>query len=343
MKAAVIHQHGEVDCIRVEEVPEPVPAAGEALVEVRAAALNHLDVWVRRGGRAKLAMPHILGSDAAGVVAEVSPGMEEPSVGAEVIIDPCLSCGRCEACRGGRQSYCRDFGIVGMSRPGTFARFVALPASCLRPKPAHLGFVQAAALGLAHVTAWRMAVSRAGLQAGETVLIHGIGGGVALAALQIAKMLSAVAIVTSSSDEKLSRATALGADHTIHYRKENVAERVKALSGGRGAEVILDTVGAATWETNFAAAAPGARIVHCGVTTGPATSVNVQALYWAQFTVMGSRLGTAEDFRRMLEAVEAAGLAPVVDSTFPLEDVRDATARMEKGEQFGKIVLRVPE
>ena len=343
MKAAVIHQHGEVDCIRVEELTEPVLAPGEALVEVRAGALNHLDIWVRRGGRAKLTMPHVLGSDGAGVVAEVAPDVRNVSAGQEVVIHPGIWCGRCAACLRGEQSYCEHFGILGMARPGTYAQYVAVPAACLLPKPAHLDWAQAAALSLAHLTAWRMAVTRAGLQAGETVLIHGIGGGVALAALQIAKMLSSVAIVTSSSDEKLARAARLGADHAINYRTQNVAERVKMLTGGRGADVAIDTVGAATWETNLQSLRPGGRIALCGVTAGPSAETNLQALYWGQFTILGSRLGTAEDFRQLLSAVAATKLVPVVDSTHALEDVRGATARMEEGRQFGKIVLRIPE
>ena len=343
MKAAVIHQHGDVETIRVEEISEPVLADGDVLVEVRAAALNHLDIWVRRGGRAKIPLPHILGSDGAGVVAEGGAGGEGVASGDEVVINPALSCGRCEWCLRGQQSYCEHFGILGMAQAGTFAQYVVVPAACLGAKPRHLDFVQAAALSLAHLTAWRMAAGRARLQAGETVLIHGIGGGTAIAALQIAKLLSAVAVVTSSSDEKLSKAARLGADHTINYRTENVAERVKMLTGGRGADVAIDTVGAATWETNFQALCPGGRVVHCGVTGGPSAEVNIHALYWNQFTIMGSRLGSAEDFRQMLRAAEAAKLVPVVDSTFALEDVRDATGRMERGEQFGKIVLRIPE
>jgi NADPH:quinone reductase-like Zn-dependent oxidoreductase len=348
MKAALIHQHGDVEAVRVEEVSEPVLKPGEAMVEVRAAALNHLDIWVRRGGRAKLAMPHVLGSDGAGVVVEAGAGAggegaEGFAAGDEVVINPALFCGRCEWCLRGDQSYCQHFGILGMARAGTYAQYVAVPAACLGTKPRHLDFVQAAGLSLSHLTAWRMVVSRARLQAGETVLIHGVGGGTAIAALQIAKLLSAVAVVTSSSDEKLSQAARLGADLTINYRTENVAERVKMLTGGRGADVAIDTVGAATWETNFQALAPGGRIVHCGVTSGPSAEVNIHTLYWSQFTVMGSRLGTADDFRQMLRAAEAAKMVPVVDSTFALEDVRDATARMERGEQFGKIVLRIPE
>jgi len=342
MKAAVIHEHGGVDKMRIDEVPRPKAAQGEALLQVRAAALNHLDVWVRRGGRAKLRMPHVLGSDAAGTVAELGPGASAPQVGDAVILNPGLSCGSCEFCNRGEHSLCASFGLVGLNRPGTYAEFVAVPAANLLPKPPHLSFQEAAALPMAHATAWRMLMARAGLRAGETVLIHGIGGGIAQAGLQLARLAGAEVVVTSSSDEKLRRAKELGAHHAINYKAApDVAGEVRKLTGGRGADVVMDTVGAATWETNFAAVRKGGRIVHCGVTGGAAAQVNVQTLYWNQIAVMGSTLGSREDFRAMLRAVIAAGLKPVIDSVLPLDEARKAAERMEGGGQFGKIVLTI--
>jgi NADPH:quinone reductase-like Zn-dependent oxidoreductase len=219
---------------------------------------------------------------------------------------------------------------------------VAVPAVNLFPKPAHLAFAEAAALPLAHVTAWRMLMTRAQLRPGETVLIHGIGGGVALAALQIARLAGASVMVTSSSDEKLARARELGAAQAVNYRESpDVGKAVRDLTGGRGVDVIVDTVGAATWSANFAAIRPGGRIVTCGVTTGDAAETPLQSLYWNQASVLGSRLGSQEDFRLMLLAVAAAGVKPVIDREFPLDCAPDALARMEAGEQFGKIVLTV--
>jgi len=343
MKAVTIRAHGGPEVVRVEEVEAPSAASGEVVLQVRAAALNHLDLWVRMGRPGMdLAFPHVLGSDAAGVVAEVSHGVRGIAPGDEAILNPGLPCGRCEACRRGQQSECERYTIVGLGRWGTFAERVVVPADRLRPKPAHLDWSQAAALPLAHLTAWRMLMTRARLGAGETVLIHGIGGGVALAGLQLAKLAGARAIVTSSSDEKLRRAERLGADVTVNYCTEpDVAKAVVGATGGRGVDVVVDTVGAATWPIDFAAVRRGGRIVNCGVTGGAEATTPLDALYWKQVTVLGSTMGSDEDFRRMLAAAEANGLAPAVHATYPLADAPDALACMEAGEQFGKIVLEV--
>ena len=341
MKAVTIREHGGPDVVRVEDVDAPSAAAGEVVLDVRAAALNHLDLWVRIGRPGMdLEFPHVLGSDAAGVVAEVGEGVHGPAEGDEVVVNPGLPCGCCEACRRGEQSECSTYSIVGLGRWGTFAERVAVPARCVSPKPAHLDWTEAAALPLAYLTAWRMLMTRARLGAGETVLIHGIGGGVALASLAIAKLAGAWAVVTSSSDDKLARAEDLGADVTVNYRTEpDVAKAVIGATGGRGADVVVDTVGADTWAVNFQAVRRGGRIVNCGVTTGAEATTPLHALYWKQVTVLGSTMGSDEDFRRLLAAVEANELAPVVHATYPLADAADALACMEAGEQFGKIVL----
>jgi NADPH:quinone reductase-like Zn-dependent oxidoreductase len=343
MKATTIHENGGLEVIRYEDIPDPQVGPGEVVLEVRAAALNHLDIWVRKGRPgAKVVAPHVLGSDAAGVVAEVGAGVKNFAKGDEVLINPGVSCGVCEWCLRGQQSECPSFGILGLSRPGTFAERVAVSAVNVLPKPEHLDFHEAAALPLAHLTAWRMLMSRARLLPGETVLIHGIGGGVALAGLQIAKLAGAEVIVTSSSDEKLARAKELGADHGINYKSvENVAQTVREMTSGRGVDIAFDAVGAATWPINFQAVRKAGRIVHCGITTGPAVEASVQALYWNQLTVMGSTMGSHEDFRQMIRAVKTANLKPVVDSVEPLERSKEAICRMEAGEQFGKIVLEV--
>jgi len=345
MRAAVIHEHGGLDCVGVEEIPEPKAGAGEVVLEVRSAALNHLDIWVRKGRPGiTLKMPHVLGSDGAGVIAELGSGTHGVKVGDEVILNPGLSCGFCESCRRGQQSECTSFSIVGAGRPGTFAEKVAVPFYNVFPKPAHLNFDEAAALPLVYQTAWRMLMTRAALKPGETVLIHGIGGGVALAALQLAKLAGAEVIVTSSSDEKLAKAAGFGADYTINYKTvENVATVVKDITKGRGVDVVIDAVGAGTWDTNFNLVRRGGRIVLCGVTTGGQAPTNLRALYWNQLTIMGSTMGSHEDVRLMLRAVTTAGLKPVIDSVRPLENAADAMGRMEAGEQFGKIVLKISE
>lgn len=341
MRAATAREHGGLEVVEVREMPEPQPGPGEVVLEVRAAALNHLDIWVRMGGRMQLPVPHILGSDCAGVVAAFGPEVECLSVGDEVVVFPGLSCGVCEACRRGEESECADFGIIGLSRPGVFAERAAVPAANLWPKPESLSFEQAAALGIAYTTAWRMLFSRARLRPGETVLIHGVGGGVALAALQFATAAGARAIVTSSSDGKLARAAELGAARGINYRKEDVAAAAREFTGGRGADVCFNTVGAAAWPIDFAAARKGGRIVICGVTTGAQVETNLQALYWNQLTILGSTMGSLEALRLMVETFGATGLKPIIDSVVPLDQAKEAMARMEAGEQFGKTILRI--
>lgn len=343
MKAATIHQHGGLECVQVEEIPEPEPGPGEVLIQVRTAALNHLDIWVRKGNRElDLERPHVLGSDAAGTVAALGPDTHGFREGQEVVVNAGVSCGCCEFCLRGQHSECAAFGLVGMTRPGTFAERVAVPATGVCPKPDHLDPHGAAALPLAHLTAWRMLNGRARLRPGESVLIHGIGGGVALAALQLARLTGAETVVTSSSDAKLDRARELGADHLLNYtRVDELARHVVEAVSGRGVDVVVDTVGADTWPVDFAAVRKGGRIVICGVTTGPLARTNLQQLYWKQLTVLGSTMGSHEDMRQMLRAVEVARLEPVIDSVEPLERVREAMGRMEEGKQFGKIVLDV--
>jgi NADPH:quinone reductase-like Zn-dependent oxidoreductase len=342
MKAAVIHEHGDPDVLQVEDMAEPKAGPGEVVLKVLCAGLNHLDIWVRKGRPgAKLQMPHVLGSDAVGVVASVGEGVENPKVGEQVIVNPALSCGSCEFCRGGEQSVCVSFGIMGQSRPGTFAEQVAVPAGNCYPRPPHLSDEEAGVLALTYVTAWRMLLTRAAVRPGATVLIHGIGGGAAVAALQFAKLVGAEVFVTSSSNDKLSRAKKLGADHALNYEKANVVQWIEQATSGRGVDVAVDAVGAATWPLDFACVRKGGRIVLCGVTTGSKAESDLRALYWNQLTILGSTMGSAQDFRQMLRAVTVNKLKPVVDKVFRLQRARDALERMETGRQFGKIALRI--
>lgn len=342
MKAAVIHANGTVEQLVVAEVEAPKAGPGQAVLEVRAAALNHLDIWIRKGRPgAQLRFPHVLGSDAAGVVAEVGEGVDNVAPGDEVILNPGLSCGHCPWCLRGEQSECPQFSIVGVSGWGTFAERVVVPAANLQKKPAHLNWEEAAALSLAHLTAWRMLHHRARLLPGESVLIHGIGGGVAIAALQFAKLAGATAIVTSSSNEKLEQARAMGADHILNYSQEPaVAKQVLEVTGGIGVDVVVDAVGAATFPINLEAARKGGRITHCGVTTGASPEVNLSLIYWKQLSILGSTMGSQDNFRQMVREVQATGLKPVVDKVFPLAQAQAAQQRMEEAKQFGKIVLR---
>lgn len=342
MKAAVIYEHGGLGCVKVEEIAEPKAGRNEVLLKVKSAGLNHLDIWVRKGRPGlKLAFPHILGCDAAGIVAAIGDDVTNVNVGDEVVLNPALSCGSCEYCNRGEQSECLSFGIVGMGRQGTFAEYIAVPARNVHPKPAYMDFNEAGGFVLSCLTAWRMLFTRAQLRPGETVLLHGVGGGVALYALHLAKLAGACVIVTSSSDNKLARAGQMGADHTINYKAEDVAVRVKDFTSGRGADIVIDTVGAATWPIDFSVVRRGGKIVLCGITTGAKAETNLQALYWNQLTIMGSTMGSDEDLRQMLRTVTTAQLRPVIDSVEPLENVRKAMEKMEAGGQFGKIVMRV--
>jgi len=343
MKAVVIQEHGGPDKLRIEEVPEPEYSEDEVVMKVHSAGLNHLDIWVRKGrGNQNKPKLHILGSDAAGVVVAAGANVTNVTVGDEVIINPGLSCGCCEFCNRGQQSECISFGIVGMSRPGTFAELLAVPSGNVWPKPSHMSFNEAGAFVLSHLTAWRMLMTRAQLKPGQTVLIHGIGGGVALSALQLGRLAGAEVIVTSSSDEKLERAGQIGADHTINYKRiEDVAQNVKDITSGRGVDIAIDTVGAATWPIDFSAVRRGGKIVLCGVTSDAQAVTNLRTLYWNQLTILGSTMGSEEDLHQMLMAVTKAKLKPIIDSAAKLENIKDATDRMETGEQFGKIVIEV--
>ena len=342
MKAAVIRKIGSVDNVKVEEVADPQPEAGEVLVSVKAAALNHLDIWVTtKRGQIADGKYILVGSDATGVVASVGDGVNNVKIGDEVIVNPGLSCGQCEHCHRGQQSECGSYGILGLSRAGTFAEQVTVPAVSLAAKPGHMNWEEAAALPLAHLTAWRMLMSRAKLHAGESLLIHGIGGGAALAALQIAGVIGVETIVTSSSDDKLEKARDLGADHCINYKTGDVAGDVMSVTNGRGVDVAFDTVGAATLPVNLEVLVKGGRMVICGVTSGAEPAINLQQIYWKQLNIMGSTMGSHEEFRAMVKATGDNKITPVIDSVLPLADVQKALTRMEKGEQFGKIVLSV--
>ncbi len=345
MRAACIQEFGGIEKVRASDIPKPQPGTGQALLRVKAAALNHLDIWVCKGRPGlTLSGPHVIGSDAAGVVEALGPGCEglKLAVGGEVILNPGVSCMQCEHCLRGMHSECPSFRIMGFQLEGVFAEFAVVPAINLFPKPAALSWEEAAALPLAHVTAWRMLFVRAQLKAGETVLIHGIGGGVAVAALQLCRLAGAAAIVTSSCDEKLKKAKALGARQGINYRGvPDVAAAVKAANAGRGVDVAFDTVGAPTLPISMAAVRRGGRIVTCGVTGGAEASINIQQLYWNHISFLGSTMGSMEDMRRLVRAVDETGLKPEIDQIFNLEEAPSALARMQASAQMGKLVLRV--
>lgn len=341
MKALYFEEHGDVDRLQIGERPEPEPGPGEVRVRLKAAALNHLDLFVLAGMPGiPIGLPHIGGADGAGVVDALGPGVEGIEIGAEVVFDPGLSCGSCEFCRAGEHSLCVRFGVLGEHCDGTLAEKVVVAAASLAPRPAHLGWEEAAAFGLTYLTAWRMLFTRGRARAGETVLIHGIGGGVSLACLQLAKLAGLRVIVTSRSEAKLARAAELGADHSLPA-DEQVARGVRALTARRGADIVVDSVGEATWMQSLKAAAKGGRVLTCGATSGPNPKEEIRLIFWNQLSVLGSTMGSRDDWRRLVAAVTAEGLRPVVDSVLPLAEGRAAYSRLEAAGQFGKIVLSI--
>jgi NADPH:quinone reductase-like Zn-dependent oxidoreductase len=340
MHAVRFHRHGGLDVLVYEEAPDPPVRPGWVVVRVRACALNHLDLWQRRGlDRVTIPLPHISGADVAGEIAAVGEGVTEWRTGQRVMVQPGLSCGRCAACLAGEDNYCPRYDVLGYQSAGGYAELVAVPAANVIAVPDHVTDVEAAAFPLAFLTAWHMLRSRARAGTGDTVLVLAAGSGVGQAAIQVAKLVQARVIATAGGDDKLARARALGADEVIDHYREDVVQRVRQLTANRGADVIVEHVGAATWEKSLKCLARGGRVVTCGATTGHQTSLDLRHLFARQLSILGSYMGSKA------ELIQAAGLffrgllKPAVDSTFALADAARAHERIESSAQFGKIVL----
>jgi NADPH:quinone reductase-like Zn-dependent oxidoreductase len=318
MKAVRIHEDGGPEVLRYEDAPDPVARDGEVLVELRAASLNHLDLWVRKG-LPSVPKPRILGADGAGVRIDT---------GERVVINPGLPHGD-------------QITVIGEHTDGTHAELIAVPEANVHPLPDSISFEEAAAFPLVFETAYRMLVTRAGLREGEWVLVWGIGGGVASAALVLGKALGARVLATSSSDAKLERARELGADAVVNHESGDVRAAVKELTGA-GVDVVVEHVGEATWGTSLGCARPGGRVVVCGATTGPNPPAQLHRIWWKQLTVLGSTMGTPADFEAVYDLVKSGRAKPVIDEVLPLSEIRAAHERMEAGEQLGKIVLTIP-
>jgi NADPH:quinone reductase-like Zn-dependent oxidoreductase len=340
MKAIAIREHGGPEVVSLVELPDPTPRAGEVVVAVKAAALNHLDIWVRKGWPGlKLAFPHVLGSDVAGAVEAIGPGVEGVKVGDAVVVNPSLGCGRCERCLSGDENLCRRYAILGEHVSGGMAERLAVPARNVLPKPANLSFVEAAAIPLTFMTAWHALVARARLRLGETVLVHAAGSGVGVAAVQIAKLLGARVIATAGSDEKLRRAKVLGADEVVNYETQDFVQEVRRLTDKRGVEVVFEHVGKKTWEKSILSAGIGGRIVTVGATTGYDPLTDLRHVFFRQLSILGSTMGTAAELVQVLRFVGEGKLRPVVDRTMPLADAVKGQALLGERAQFGKIVL----
>jgi len=340
MKTMAMRAHGGSEVLRMEDLPDPEAGPGGVVVRVRAVAVNHLDLWVRRGWPGlRLEMPHLLGADVAGVVAETGPGVEGVQVGDEVILNPGVSCGRCEACLCGRDNLCRHYAILGEHVRGGYAELVRCPAANVLPKPVRLSFEEAACLPLVFLTAWHALVSRAGLRAGETILVHAAGSGVGSAAVQIAKFLGARVIATAGSEAKCAKALELGADHAVPYEKEDFLQAVKALTARRGVDVVFEHTGKATWERSLLALVAGGRLVTVGATTGYDAPTDLRHVFYRQLSVLGSTMGSKGELFEVLRFVEGGKLHPVLDRVLPLAAAGQAHELLSLREQFGKVVL----
>jgi NADPH:quinone reductase-like Zn-dependent oxidoreductase len=342
VRGLTISAHGGLDQLELRtDLPSPaLTAPTDVRIRVHAGALNHLDLFVVGGlPNVRIVPPWIVGCDAAGVVAEVGPAVDTVAVGDHVIVNSGISDRTCEYCLAGEQSECVKFGVLGEHLPGTFAEELVLPAYNVRRIPREVPMEVAAAFPLATLTAWRLMVTKAQVRAGEAVLIWGIGGGVALAAMMIALQRGARVLVTSGSDAKIARALALGADAGFNHRTQDVSREVRALTNKRGVDVVVDSVGAATWEKSLGALGRGGRLVTCGGTSGPMVQTDVRRLFWYQWTIMGSTMGNDREFDAVAAELATGRLLPPIDCVYPLSAGRVAYERLAAGEQFGKIVL----
>jgi NADPH:quinone reductase-like Zn-dependent oxidoreductase len=342
MKAIVMHRHGDPSVLEYREYPEPEIGANEVLVRVRACALNHLDLWVRRGlPGVAIPLPHIPGSDVAGEVAKIGADVRTLKVGQKVVLAPGVTCGRCPACIAGKDNRCREFTNLGYKIDGGCAEFVRCPAVNCMLYPENLDWVQAAAVPLVFLTAWHMLITRAQLQPGEDVLVLAGGSGVGMAAIQIAKFFGAQVIVTASSDAKLEKAKQLGADELINHGTMEIDKEVRRITGNRGVDVVVEHVGTATWDKSVRSLALAGRMVTCGATTGYDAKIDLRFLFSRQLSLLGSYMGTKDELRTVLRLVAQGRLKPVVDKVFPLQECAAAHTYLEQGKQFGKVVLSV--
>jgi NADPH:quinone reductase-like Zn-dependent oxidoreductase len=340
MKAVTFNQHGGPDVLEQTEAPDPKIKPHEVLIEVRACALNHLDVWVRGGlPGIKIPLPHILGNDVAGVVREVGELVTWAKTGDEVMVQPGVSCGHCAQCLAGRDNMCDEYDIIGYRRDGGYAELLAVPGVNLIPKPKELTWPEAASLPLVTLTAWHMLVTRAQVRPGEDVLVHAAGSGVGSLGIQIAKLHGARVIATASSDEKLAKARALGADETINYTRDDWPKEVKKLTSGRGVDIVFEHTGAGTWSGSIVSLKKGGRLVTCGATSGFDASTDLRHVFYRHLTILGSMMGSKADLLAAMKFIASGQLCAVVDRTLPLAEARKAHELMEDRAQFGKLVL----
>jgi len=342
MKAMRIHQHGGPEALKLDQIDEPRPGAGQVTVEVKACAMNRLDLWTRNGlPGVHIPMPHILGSDIAGTVVEVGEAVSGASPGDEVVLQPGLGCGRCKRCLQGRDNECSDYKVLGYQVDGGYVELLTAPAVNLLPKPKSLTFEESASIPLVFLTAWHMLVERAHLRPGEDVLVLAAGSGVGIAAIQIAKLWGARVLATASTDAKLEKARQIGADELINYQEKDFSQQVRRLTDKKGVEVVIEHVGSDTFARSLQSLARGGRLVTCGATTGAEIEVDLRVLFARHLSIFGSYMGGKPELAELLPLFDTGVLRPVVDKVFPLEEAAAAHRRMERRELFGKIVLHL--
>lgn len=348
MRAWVIRSVGGLERLELAQVANLSAdlRPTEVRISLRAAALNHLDLFVVQGLPHQYEFPHILGADGAGIVDAVGPEVRSVRPGDRVMINPGIADYTCEYCRAGEHPLCVNYRMLGEHLPGTLAEAIVVPeqnVATIPTLPRLLSWAEAAAFSLVSLTAWRMVVTRARVQAGETVLVWGIGGGASLAALRIAKLKGARVIATSSDDRKLDQAKRLGADVTLNHRQQKVSQEVRALTDRRGADVVIENVGEATWDESLRSLRRGGRLVSCGATTGPKVGLDLRRLFWYQWSIMGSTMGNLAEYAEIVRVLGTGELRPIVDRVFPFTGAREALERLDRGEQLGKIVVRTTE
>jgi len=338
MKAVRFHEFGGPEVLRYEDAPDPQWRKDEVLVRVRACALNHLDLWIRKG-LPGVKLPHIIGSDVAGAIAEVGEYISDLTVGQRVLLAPMTFCGHCNFCVAGEQSHCRRFSVLGYATDGGNAEYIAIPRVNVMPIPDAMSFEDAASVPLVFVTAWHMLVTRAKLRPGNRVLVLGGGSGVGSAAIQIGKMLGAEVIATAGDEEKLAKSKELGADHLIHHYKQRISEEVRRITHKEGVDIVFEHVGQATFDESVKSLRYGGTLVTCGATTGFNAQFDIRVLFARQLSLLGSYMGSMGDFHEVMRHIFSGQLKPVVDRTFPLDEARAAHEYLEAGKQFGKVVL----
>ncbi len=342
MKAVVFYEHGDIDKLQYTEIDEPNVERGQVKVKVEACALNHLDIWVRLGGRPiPIPMPHILGCDIAGTVAEIGEDVDGLKIGERVIIAPGVSCGQCEYCYGNNDSACDAFKIMGFQIQGGYAEYAVAPSRNIISVSDRLDYEEWAAIPLVYLTAWHMLFSRAQLKCGETVLVQAAGSGIGSAAIQLAKLAGANVITTAGTEEKLKLAVDLGADHTINYREKDFVEETKRITNGRGVDVVFEHIGGETFTRSLDTLRKTGRLSICGITAGDQGQFNILHLFAKQLTIHGSYMGSMNEMKTVIRLAEEGKIKPVIDKVFPLQEAQEAHKRMLDRENFGKIILKI--